>query len=132
MAPTSVFRPSAVISPAATFHWTGHPHVADLPGHPLVLTYPAGRGLPLTPAGADSPDEVLAALVGRTRLDAPHLLADLHTTGGLARRLGVSNATASAHAAALRGAGLITTTRAGRSVPHQRTGPGDLLVRRPV
>ncbi|MGW1932920.1 ArsR family transcriptional regulator [Streptomyces sp. NPDC001919] len=38
------------------------------------------------------------------------------TTTDLARRTGVSNATASAHAAALRGAGLITTTRTGRSV----------------
>ncbi|GGN47187.1 hypothetical protein GCM10012285_32680 [Streptomyces kronopolitis] len=53
-----------------------------------------------------------------------------HTTGRLARRLAVSDATASAHAAALRGAGLITTIRAGRSVLHRRTELGSLLVRR--
>ncbi|MFI1827321.1 winged helix-turn-helix domain-containing protein [Streptomyces sp. NPDC020412] len=32
-----------------------------------------------------------------------------------------SDATVSAHAAALRGAGLITTVRAGRTVLHRRT-----------
>lgn len=57
-------------------------------------------------------------------------LAEEHTTSGLARRLAVSDATASAHAAALRGAGLITTVRAGRSVRHRRTDLGSLLVRR--
>ncbi|WP_078963696.1 ArsR family transcriptional regulator [Streptomyces durhamensis] len=58
------------------------------------------------------------------------LLAHEHSTGDLARRLGVSNATASAHATALRGAGLITTFRAGRAVGHQRTLLGNLLVHR--
>ncbi|MFF5715681.1 winged helix-turn-helix domain-containing protein [Streptomyces buecherae] len=57
------------------------------------------------------------------------MLAEAHTTGQLARRLGLSDATASEHAAALRGAGLITTARAGRAVRHLRTALGDLLVR---
>ncbi|WP_327166476.1 hypothetical protein [Streptomyces zaomyceticus] len=39
----------------------------------------------------------------------------------------MSNATASAHATALRAAGLITTTRTGRSVHHERTPLGALL-----
>ncbi|MFJ8297128.1 ArsR family transcriptional regulator [Streptomyces sp. NPDC094447] len=54
------------------------------------------------------------------------------TTTDLARRTGVSNATASAHAAALRGAGLITTTRTGRSVHHERTPLGALLLADPA
>ncbi|UKY51905.1 ArsR/SmtB family transcription factor [Streptomyces inhibens] len=113
-----------------TFHWTGHPLLADLPGHPLAVTYPAGPGIPLPPDGAGGTDDALAGVLGRTRLDILLVLADEHTTSELARRLRVSNATASAHTAALRGAGLITTVRAGRAVLHQRTALGSLLVRR--
>ncbi|MGW7410941.1 ArsR/SmtB family transcription factor [Streptomyces sp. NPDC054863] len=113
-----------------TFHWTGRPSVADLPGHPLAVTYPAGPGLPLAPDGAGRTDDALAAVLGRTRLDILFRLSEEHTTSGLARRLGVSNATASAHATALRGAGLITSVRAGRAVLHLRTPLGSLLVQR--
>ncbi|KOG64930.1 regulator, partial [Streptomyces varsoviensis] len=82
--------------------------------------------------GAADPSDAegaLAGVLGRTRLDALLVLAEEHTTTGLARRLDVSNATASAHAAALRGAGLVTTVRAGRAVLHRRTALGSLLVR---
>ncbi|MFF4160137.1 ArsR family transcriptional regulator [Streptomyces sp. NPDC001678] len=116
-----------------TFHWNGHPLVSDLPGRPVHVTYPAGPGLPLTPPGPDEedrPEEALARVLGRTRCEMLILLAEEHTTSGLARRLGVSNATASAHAAALRGAGLVTTVRAGRAVLHRRTAVGTLLVGR--
>ncbi|UNO42844.1 winged helix-turn-helix domain-containing protein [Streptomyces sp. MST-110588] len=120
-----------------TFHWTGHPLVSHLPGRPLTVTYPAGPGLPLSLAtgtggrqDAYGVDGALAAVLGRTRVEILLLLAQEHTTSGLARRLGVSNATASAHAAALRGAGLISTVRAGRAVLHRRTSLGSLLVRR--
>ncbi|MFH8682686.1 ArsR/SmtB family transcription factor [Streptomyces lydicus] len=112
-----------------TFHWGGHPLVAEPPDGPLFLTYPAGSGLPLAPDGAAGPDEALATVLGRTRYEILLLLAEEHTTSGLARRLGVGNATASAHTAALRGAGLISTTRAGRAVLHRRTALGGLLVR---
>ncbi len=67
-------------------------------------------------------------MLGCTRYAALLLLAEAHTTGRLARRLGLSDATASEHAAAQRGAGLITTVRAGRAVRHRRTALGDLLV----
>ncbi|MFE3548114.1 helix-turn-helix domain-containing protein [Streptomyces kronopolitis] len=113
-----------------TFHWTGHPLLSDLPGRPLTVTFPAGPGLPLPAGGAADADQALAAVLGRTRAEMLALLAEEHTTGGLARRLAVSDATASAHAAALRGAGLVTTVRAGRSVLHRRTELGSLLVRR--
>ncbi|MEU2514165.1 ArsR/SmtB family transcription factor [Streptomyces syringium] len=113
-----------------TFHWTGCPIAADLPGHPLALTYPAGPGLPLPPTSAADRQDALAGVLGRTRVDLLLLLAQEHTTSALARRVGVSNATVSAHTAALRGAGLITTVRAGRAVLHRRTDLGSLLVRR--
>jgi DNA-binding transcriptional ArsR family regulator len=113
-----------------TFHWTGPPLISDLPDRPVILTYPAGPGLPLPPARAGGTDDALAGVLGRTRFDIMLLLAEEHTTSDLARRLGVSNATASAHATALRGAGLITTVRAGRAVLHRRTALGSLLVQR--
>ncbi|MFG3254657.1 winged helix-turn-helix domain-containing protein [Streptomyces sp. NPDC048172] len=113
-----------------TFHWTAHPLLAapPPPGDEVTVTYPAGPGLPL-PRAADG-DGGLSDVLGRTRAEALRLLEDEHTTSQLARRLRVSNATASAHAAALRGAGLITTTRAGRAVLHRRAPLGDLLARR--
>ncbi|MFC7304027.1 ArsR/SmtB family transcription factor [Streptomyces monticola] len=110
-----------------TFHWTGHPLVADLPGRPVVVTYPAGPGLPLPRSGTADPHEALAEVLGATRLRILLLLTEPHSTSGLARRLGVSNATVSAHTAALRGAGLITTARVGKSVLHERTALGGLL-----
>ncbi len=110
-----------------TFHHPAGPLLQDTPGHPAVLTYPAGPGLPPTAGGTDVSAESLAAVLGRTRLDALRLLADPHTTTSLARALQVSNATASSHAAAQRSAGMATTTRAGCSVTHQRTALGTLV-----
>lgn len=49
-------------------------------------------------------------------------------TGEPARRLGVSPAAASRHAKALRGAGLITTSRRGGSVLHVTTALGRELL----
>ncbi|MFD0368801.1 helix-turn-helix domain-containing protein [Streptomyces sp. NPDC127114] len=111
-----------------TFHHPAGPLVQDLPGRPVVLTYPAGPGLPPVPDGPASPGEALAAVLGRTRAELLRLLTEPHTTTTLARTLRVSNATASAHAAALRAAGLLTTTRTGRSVTHERTSLGTLVV----
>ncbi|MEU5973445.1 helix-turn-helix domain-containing protein [Streptomyces sp. NPDC047315] len=111
-----------------TFHWTAGPLVAEPSSGTPVLTYPAGPGLPLEPA--DDAPCALVAVLGRTRCSMLLLLAEEHTTGSLARRLGLSDATVSAHTAALRGAGLITTVRAGRTVLHRRTPLGSLLIRR--
>ncbi|MDI2131265.1 ArsR/SmtB family transcription factor [Yinghuangia seranimata] len=110
-----------------TFHHPAGPLVQDVPGHPAVLTYPAGPGLPPTAQDPVVAAEALAAVLGRTRLDALRLLAEPHTTTSLALALHVSNATASSHAAALRSAGMATTTRAGRSVTHRRTALGTLV-----
>ncbi|MBB5120263.1 regulator [Streptomyces eurocidicus] len=112
-----------------TFHWRHGPLVQDLPDRPVALAYPAGRGLPPVPDGGDGPpDEALAGVLGRTRLAMLRCLDEARTTTGLARRTGVSNATASAHASALRAAGLLTTTRTGRSVHHVRTPLAELLL----
>ncbi|MFF5917807.1 ArsR/SmtB family transcription factor [Streptomyces flavochromogenes] len=113
-----------------TFHWRGGPLVQDLPDRPLVLTYPAGGGIPPTPEprGARGGAGGLSAALGRTRTEVLRALTEPRTTTDLARRTGISNATASAHATALRAAGLITTTRTGRSVHHERTPLGALLL----
>ncbi|MFJ9457430.1 ArsR/SmtB family transcription factor [Kitasatospora sp. NPDC101447] len=111
-----------------TFHWTGGPLLSDLPDRPVVVTYPAGAGLPPQPDGSAGP-EALARVIGNTRAELLHLLAEERTTTELARRLGVSAATVSAHTAALRGAGLISTARAGKAVLHRRTALGSLLLR---
>ncbi|MGW4384208.1 ArsR/SmtB family transcription factor [Kitasatospora sp. NPDC004531] len=111
-----------------TFHWTGGPLLSDLPHRPVVLTYPAGPGLPPQPGGPAGP-KALAKVLGATRTELLHLLAEDHSTSELARRLRVSAATVSAHTAALRGAGLISTTRAGKAVLHRRTALGGLLAR---
>ncbi|GAA0272389.1 DUF5937 family protein [Streptomyces polychromogenes] len=110
-----------------TFHHPAGPLLQDTPGRPAVLTYPAGPGLPPTAGDPVVSAEALAAVLGRTRLDALRLLAEPHTTTSLARALRVSNATASSQAAALRAAGLATTTRAGRAVTHRRTALGTLV-----
>ncbi|MGW1175611.1 ArsR/SmtB family transcription factor [Kitasatospora sp. NPDC002543] len=110
-----------------TFHWYGPALPAEPPGRPVALTYPAGTGLLPRPDGR-SGERALAAVLGATRGELLHLLAREHTTSELARRLGVSAATVSAHAGVLRGAGLITTVRAGKAVLHRRTALGDLLV----
>lgn len=110
-----------------TFHHPAGPLLQDTPGQAAVLTYPAGPGLPPTAGDPAVSAEALAAVLGRTRLDALPLLAEPHTTTSLARALHVSNATASSHAAALRSAGMATTTRTGRSVTHQRTALGTLV-----
>lgn len=110
-----------------TFHWFGEPLPSDLPDRPVTVTYPAGPGLPPQPDGSTGPD-ALAKVIGGTRTELLRLLAEEHTTTGLARCLRVSAATVSAHTSALRGAGLIATSRAGKAVLHRRTALGDLLL----
>ncbi|MFD7631619.1 helix-turn-helix domain-containing protein [Streptomyces sp. NPDC059851] len=111
-----------------TFHWRSGPLIQDLPGRPVAFAYPASQTLPLLPDGNHAPDERLAGVLGRTRLALLRGLDEARTTTELARRIGVSTATASAHASALRAAGLLTTTRTGRSVHHERTALAELLL----
>lgn len=70
----------------------------------------------------------LASLLGRTRAHALEALADPCTTGELARRIGVSPATASHHATVLRAAGLISSHRDGVKIVHRLTAKGTTLL----
>lgn len=93
------------------------------PAAPTVLVRP----LPVTDL-AVPPDDVLGALLGRTRA---RVLASLSTPAGttaLAERAAVSPATASEHATVLRASGLITTVRDGSGVLHALTPLGEALL----
>jgi DNA-binding transcriptional ArsR family regulator len=91
----------------------------------VLLAYPAGPGLPVQVA--EGHQDPLAAVLGRTRSQVLRLLADEHTTTGVARLAGISPASASEHITALRGAGLIATVRDGATAHHRRTSLGTLL-----
>ena len=72
-------------------------------------------------------DDALSALLGPTRAAVLTLVAAPHSTGEVARSLGVAPATASHHLTTLRDSGLVAAGRAGRKVIYQRTTLGDRL-----
>jgi DNA-binding transcriptional ArsR family regulator len=98
-----------------------------------VLVYPVERGPALGATGQRPPAQpgALNALLGHTRAAVLLALAWPCTTTELAERAGVGLASASQHATVLREAGLITTTREGRSVRHCRTVMGHQLANSP-
>lgn len=113
-------------TPSVFGHYVG---TLIAPGRRSIMAYP----VPVLDAaaaldGEGPPHDGLAALVGRARAAALRAIGDAPTTGELAARLGVKAPTASAHAAALRSAGLVVTERTGRSVRHRLTGLGAELV----
>ncbi|MDX8036435.1 helix-turn-helix domain-containing protein [Lentzea sp. BCCO 10_0856] len=85
-----------------------------------VLVYPVARDLHVASAGKRS----LEALLGRTRAAALGVIAGGCTTTELARRLGISAASASAHATVLRDAGLAVAQRHRNSVLHTASALG--------
>lgn len=89
-----------------------------------VLVYPALRD----PAPAAAPERDLAPLLGGTRLAVLRLAGAGATTTELARRAGISPATASHHASVLRSAGLIISRRYGNLMLHSLTGLGTRLL----
>ncbi|MEV7116973.1 ArsR/SmtB family transcription factor [Kitasatospora griseola] len=94
---------------------------------PPVITYPA-RGNALT--GESSPPRVpdaLAELIGLPRARLLVLLDQSASTTALAHRLAVTPGAVSRHLSALATAGLLTRTRAGRSVLYARSPLGDAL-----
>jgi len=105
--------PSLWTRPGFTARWTQP-----------TLVYPLGRLAWMAPAATKDHSDALAAVLGTTRARVLRALADEHTTSGLARELGISLASASTHAAVLRGAGLVTSRRQGQSVRHTLTRLG--------
>jgi DNA-binding transcriptional ArsR family regulator len=91
---------------------------------PPVLVYPVER-MPSTAfgLGRDSRPSV-AALIGHTRAAILEAATMNCTTSQLARRVGVSTASASQHAAVLRDAGLITSHRDRNRMLHRVTRLG--------
>lgn len=99
-----------------------HPVTLIDPELPPVLVYPAAQ---LTGRAGST---ALAALLGPTRARALTALQVPCSTSELARYLHASIGTASKHTAALRDAGLVTTTRHGASVRHALTSLGTALL----
>ncbi|MFI0895117.1 ArsR/SmtB family transcription factor [Streptomyces sp. NPDC020983] len=98
-----------------------------------TLYYEAGAGgcAPhpfAVPPGAGEPHAGLAALIGHSRAAVLEVIADGVTTGQLARRVGLSPASASEHASVLRRAGLVVTRRSGRWSHHSLTALGAELL----
>jgi DNA-binding transcriptional ArsR family regulator len=93
---------------------------------PVTIVLPASRPI----AGTGPAPAALPKVFGRTRTAMIRLLhADGElTTGELAARLGVSAASASQHATALRGAGLVASRRRGKTVRHALTPLGERLL----
>jgi DNA-binding transcriptional ArsR family regulator len=122
-----------VLLPSAS--WTGRPFVGSYPEGP-VMVYAALTPLPYLaqsdPAPGSDPDDPVAVLLGRTRAAVLRLTVREPTTSQLAATLGVGLASASEHARALRRAGLVSTTRTGRSVRHSCTQLGHRLLTAPT
>ncbi|MGI5348128.1 ArsR/SmtB family transcription factor [Streptomyces sp. CA-250714] len=93
------------------------------PELPPVLVYPARR-----PEGQDVSPEHLARLLGHTRAAVLQSLLGGCSTSELARRAGVSLSSASEHAAVLRGAGLVSSSRRRNTVRHALTFVGLALL----
>jgi DNA-binding transcriptional ArsR family regulator len=90
---------------------------------PPVLVYPVEH----TPVAAVD-DGALARLLGGTRARVLRCIEHGTTTGELARRAGVSPASASQHARVLRDAGLVMSVRRGTEVLHTLTPRGSALL----
>ncbi|AXE26304.1 ArsR family transcriptional regulator [Streptomyces globosus] len=106
------------------------------PELPPVLVYPAAAQLVSAAAGSESirpleeqRQRTLGKLVGHTRSVVLRAIGDGATTSELARRAGVSLASASQHACVMREAGLVTTLRRGNAVLHTVTPLGAALLK---
>jgi DNA-binding transcriptional ArsR family regulator len=116
-----LFLPSA-------FGWPGVGVYNDPPWHP-ALVYPA-RGIAALwdPPHEAAPPDALARLLGVTRAAILLALDEPASTSQLVGQLGASLGGVGDHLAALRYAGLVSRSRAGRSVLYRRTPVGDALV----
>jgi DNA-binding MarR family transcriptional regulator len=98
--------------------------VCTTPDGAPCLVYATLPASTMPEAGADDP---LSALLGTTRAAILRLLAQPHSTTGIAQELHISLANASEHTKILRTAGLIVTQRNRSAVSHSRTALGHRL-----
>ncbi|WP_238165979.1 winged helix-turn-helix domain-containing protein [Kribbella caucasensis] len=103
----------------------------DAPDRRPVLVYPCSE-FPMDALADDLADtDALADLVGRTRASVLRALTSSATTTQLARRTGISLASASEHAQVLRNAGLLTTHRTNGTALHSLTPTAHRLLTTP-
>ncbi|MFC7327357.1 ArsR/SmtB family transcription factor [Marinactinospora rubrisoli] len=111
-----------------------YPIALQDPGLPPVVVYPLSAAS-YAPGvyGPPRPQRrrALERMLGSTRTAVLEALLQGCTTGELARRLGISNASASEHAAVLRDAGLVTSHRDRNTVRHITTDLGMALFHGP-
>ncbi|MEU2430361.1 helix-turn-helix domain-containing protein [Streptomyces sp. NPDC007861] len=99
------------------------------PELPPVLVYPVTHACGRSAADTERERVRLGRLVGHTRSAVLLSIGNGCTTSELARRAGVSLASASQHACVLREAGLVVTLRNGNAVLHTMTPLGTALLR---
>ncbi|MFH8615580.1 ArsR/SmtB family transcription factor [Streptomyces sp. NPDC017979] len=113
-----------------SFFCRGTPVVLRDATLPPVLVYPVAHAPdPAFGEGSSALGPSLGRLVGHTRSVVLQAIRYGCTTSELARRAGVSLASASQHAAVLREAGLVLTLRHGNAVLHTLTPLGAALLR---
>jgi DNA-binding transcriptional ArsR family regulator len=108
-----------------TAFWAGTPLLAGAPDQPVLLVYPSHTPTLLQVEPGRDP---LAGVLGPTRAAVLRLLSRPTVTKDIARRLGISPASASEHATALRAARLIISHRDGKAVLHHATALGLELI----
>ncbi|MFC0627876.1 winged helix-turn-helix domain-containing protein [Kribbella deserti] len=96
-------------------------------GQPAVLIYPIASDALWTSTASST---ALATLLGKTRASVLQAIDEGCTTTELARRVGVSPASASQHATALRDAGLVTSVRDRNKMQHGLTPLGQAVLDR--
>jgi hypothetical protein len=106
------------------------PDAAGISYDPPAIIYPA-RGIHDLWQPSPRSRQDLTRLIGRTRAVLLTALAEPASTTGLAARTGLPVSSVSEQLAVLRANGLISTTRTGRFLLHQRTALGAALAADP-
>lgn len=110
----------------SVFAWPGLTAAVE-PTWPPAIVYPA-RGVAAVWEPAESAPAGLSGVLGATRARLLSGLDEPASTTQLAQTLGLALGTVGDHLAVLRRGGLVTRSRAGRSVLYRRTPVGDALV----